>query len=137
MKSFISLILCLISTVLIAWEAPKCPKNLVKYLPTGEMYWCHATKGKITALATRLETERECSHHMIVIDESENRVYQVYEIRDKKTERMWNYEIFNIKIISPAEIEYSVKDAGSTMVYHIQWNDKEKKYMQDSSRMID
>ena len=138
MKPFISLLVCLAATTLLAWQPPKCPKNLEKYLPAGEMYWCHATKGKITALATRLETEQSCSHHMTIINEAENRVYQVYEIRNEGTPvRMWNYEILKIKIISGIEFEYLVEDAGSTLVYHIQWNDNEKKYIQDSSRLFE
>lgn len=138
MKTFISLIVCLTATTLLAWEPPKCPKNLLKYLPSGEMYWCHATKGNITGLATRLESEKSLSHHMTIINEAENKVYQVYEsINGGALTRMWNYEIFNIKIISSSEFEYSVEDAGSTMIYHIKWNDKEKKYIQDSSRLLE
>jgi len=138
MKYFGSLMICLAATTLLAWQMPKCPKNMVKHLPKGELYWTHATKGKITALASRLESATEILHHLTVINEAENKTYQIYETRDKDVlTRMWNYEIFNIKIISPTEIEYSVEDAGSTMVYHVQWNENEKKYIQDSSRMID
>ncbi len=139
MKPFITLIACLAASTLLAWEAPKCPQNLVKYLPAGEMYWCHTTKGTITALASRLETEKIIAHHMTIINQTENRIYPVYQYDNYngKIRLMDNYEIFNIRIISPTEIEYSVEDAGITMVYHIQWNDKEKKYIQDSSRMAE
>jgi hypothetical protein len=138
MRPLISLLVCLAATALFAWEPPQCPANLVKYLPAGETYWSHATDGTIIALASRKETSMEIWHHLTIINEAENKVYQVYEMKDKGALAvMNNYDIFNIRIISRTEIEYSVEDAGITMVYHVQWNDKHKKYIQDGFKQVD